>query len=181
MDKWSSSYTHQIHLVPNYLQTGKYWTYTLTLAATTLGLTAAALVMIRISYVHVFGPYPLNYWYIDYGIYVFGMLIHLVGAMAASFGWRWLSKLRSTPWQTPIRGGDDFCEPPLSFRRLAKCTKAHHPPSMSQRPSIQGLATESALELPTSGASAFRQVTASGRIRTRIREATLRAFQLLLR
>ena len=55
------------------------------------GLTALALAVIRISYLHWFGPYPVNYWYIDYTIDLFGMVVHVVGAMVVTAALRRLT------------------------------------------------------------------------------------------
>ena len=56
--------------------------YAALLVTTMVVLTAIALAIIKVSYLYVFGPYPVNHWYIDYAIDFFGIAVHVLLAMA---------------------------------------------------------------------------------------------------
>ena len=74
---------HHLCLIPKYLRAGRTGAYLVYLILSMVVLTAIALAIIKVSYLYVFGPYPVNYWYIDFAIDFFGMAVHLVLAMVA--------------------------------------------------------------------------------------------------
>lgn len=77
----AAAYVHHLYLIPKYFQTRRFVVHACLLLSTMVLLTAAALAIIRVSYLYIFGPYPVNYWYIDYALDFFGMAVHLVLAM----------------------------------------------------------------------------------------------------
>ena len=78
-----TSYIHHLYLIPKYWRTERYIMHAALLVTTMLVLTAIALAVIKVSYLYVFGPYPVNHWYIDYAIDFFGIAVHVLLAMAA--------------------------------------------------------------------------------------------------
>jgi hypothetical protein len=74
-------YVNHFGLLPRYWRAGRYGSYAAALAVTMASLTAAALTVVRACYVWALGPDPEpNGLYVHYGIDLFGMAVHLLGA-----------------------------------------------------------------------------------------------------
>ncbi|MFN7930211.1 MAG: hypothetical protein U0Y68_20260 [Blastocatellia bacterium] len=76
-----ASYLQHLYLIPRYREHNKRQAYYVAMTGTMLGLTALALLIIRICYLYLFGPYPVNYLVVDYALDLFGMLVHVTLAM----------------------------------------------------------------------------------------------------
>lgn len=76
-----AAYVHHRYLIPKYWQADRVAMHVVLLVTAMIFLTGFALAIIRFSYLHAFGPYPVDDWYIDYAIDFFGMAVHLVMAV----------------------------------------------------------------------------------------------------
>ena len=45
-----------------------------------VGLSGLALAVIRLFYVKILGPFPVKSWYVDDGLDLFGMVVHILAA-----------------------------------------------------------------------------------------------------
>lgn len=82
----AASYVNHLALVPRYWRAGRYGRYAAALLITMAALTAAALAVVRASYVAALGPDPdPNGVYVHYGIDFLGMTFHLL--VAAGVVW----------------------------------------------------------------------------------------------
>jgi hypothetical protein len=79
----TAAHVHHHHLIPTYWQAGRLKMHLICLTCTMVALTGIALAIIKVSYLYLFGPYPVNNWFIDFALDFFGMAVHLVLAMAA--------------------------------------------------------------------------------------------------
>lgn len=77
----SAAYINHTKLLPRFRKTKQLGAYLTSLLATMAVSTAIALCIIRVCYLYVFGPYPVNHWYIDFGLDFFGTAVHV--ALAA--------------------------------------------------------------------------------------------------
>ncbi len=83
-----AAYVNHLVLVPRFwrVSRGRYAAW---LAATMMGLTAAALAVIRTAYATTLGPDPDPYGlYRHYAIDLFGMAVHLAAAAALVAAWK---------------------------------------------------------------------------------------------
>lgn len=76
-----ASYANHLWLAPRYLHQGRPWAYALSLLAVMIGLTAAALAVIRTAYFLRLGPDPdpygaIRHFLIDF----FGVAAHIAAA-----------------------------------------------------------------------------------------------------
>jgi hypothetical protein len=77
----AAAYVNHLVLVPRLWAAGRRWSYAAALAATTAGLTAAALAVIRAAYAAWWGPdADPNGAYKHFAIDLFGMAVHLLAA-----------------------------------------------------------------------------------------------------
>jgi len=76
-----AAYFNHLVLIPGYWDARRYGTYAATLLVTMALPTAAALAVIRTSYVRTLGPDPdPNGVYVHFAIDFFGMLMHVAAA-----------------------------------------------------------------------------------------------------
>jgi hypothetical protein len=77
----TAAYLNHLILLPRLWQVGRRWRYLATLAAVMVTLTAAALAVIRLCYLELWGPDPDPHGaYKHFAIDLVGMAVHLVVA-----------------------------------------------------------------------------------------------------
>lgn len=88
-----AAYVNHLVLVPRFWSAGHRWWYAVWLAITMALLTAAALAVIRVSYLELWGPDADPYGvYKHYAIDLFGMAVHVsVAALVVSVVGRYRS------------------------------------------------------------------------------------------
>lgn len=76
----AASYINHLILIPRYLRAGFVGRYLAILLGVMVVFTGLALAVLRTAYIHALGPGSVNKIGTDFGIDLFGMAVHLLGA-----------------------------------------------------------------------------------------------------
>ena len=76
----AASYVNHLVLVSRYLQRGYRSRYAVTLLSVMVGLTLLAMAVLKTIYFQAMGVDLMNSFWVDFGLDLFGMIVHVIGA-----------------------------------------------------------------------------------------------------